>query len=115
MKDVAGMVRSFHYAVSAKLFFSQETQNADLNRLQKAADRWFYLIRDTFWETYYRTIGKDNDLYYSKGEINFLFLLHLLEKAIYEIGYELNGRPDWLKIPLKGIEQVVNELEKFEG
>lgn len=115
MKDVAGMVRSFHYAVSAKLFFSKETRNADTARLQKAADRWFYLIRDTFWDTYYRTIGKNSGLYHSKAEINFLFLLHLLEKAIYEIGYELNGRPDWLKIPLKGIEQVVNELEKFEG
>jgi maltose alpha-D-glucosyltransferase/alpha-amylase len=41
-------------------------------------------------------------------------LLHLLEKAIYEIGYEINGRPDWVKIPLKGIEQVINELQKFE-
>lgn len=114
MKDVAGMIRSFHYAVSAKLFFSHETSTAETERLQKAADRWFYLIRDTFWETYYKTIGKDNGLYHSKAEINFLFLLHLLEKAIYEIGYELNGRPDWLKIPLKGIEQVINELEKYE-
>lgn len=114
MKDVAGMIRSFHYAVSAKLFFSKETSGVDTERLQKAADRWFYLIRDTFWETYYKTIGKENGLYYSKAEINFLFLLHLLEKAIYEIGYELNGRPDWLKIPLKGIEQVINELEKYE-
>ncbi len=115
MKDVAGIVRSFHYAVSAKLFFSNETKNADEKRLQKATDRWYYLISDTFWETYYKTIGKDNKLYASKAEINFLFLLHLLEKAIYEIGYELNGRPDWLKIPLKGIEQVINELEKYEG
>jgi maltokinase len=115
MKDVAGMVRSFHYAVSAKLFFSHETENTDTLRLQKAADRWFYLIRDTFWDTYYKRIGKDSGLYHNKAEINFLFLLHLLEKAIYEIGYELNGRPNWLKIPLKGIEQVVNELEKFEG
>lgn len=115
MKDVAGIVRSFHYAVSAKLFFSQETATADARRLQKAADRWYNLISDTFWLTYYETIGKDNQLYASKAEINFLFLLHLLEKAIYEIGYELNGRPDWLKIPLKGIEQVINELEKYEG
>lgn len=115
MKDVAGIVRSFHYAVSAKLFFSNETKNADETRLQKTTDRWYNLISTTFWETYYKTIGKENKLYASKAEINFLFLLHLLEKAIYEIGYELNGRPDWVKIPLKGIEQVINELEKYEG
>jgi maltose alpha-D-glucosyltransferase/alpha-amylase len=114
LKDVAGMIRSFHYAVSAKLFYSNETKNADKVKLQSAADRWFYLIRETFTETYLEALGKEQKLYASKAEINFLFLLHLLEKAIYEVGYELNGRPDWLKIPLKGIEQVINELEKFE-
>lgn len=115
LKDVAGMIRSFHYAVSAKLFYSKETKDADRLRLQRAADRWFYLIRETFTETYLEALGKDQKLYANKAEINFLFLLHLLEKAIYEVGYELNGRPDWLKIPLKGIEQVINELEKYEG
>lgn len=114
LKDVAGMIRSFHYAVSAKLFYSQETKNMDLDRLQRAADRWYFLIRETFTETYLDELGSDQKLYAGKGEINFLFLLHLLEKAIYEVGYELNGRPDWLKIPLKGIEQVINELEKYE-
>lgn len=115
LKDVAGMIRSFHYAVSAKLFYSAETKNSDIIKLQKAADRWFHLIRETFTETYLKALGSDQKLYGSKAEINFLFLLHLLEKAIYEVGYELNGRPDWLKIPLKGIEQVINELEKYEG
>jgi trehalose synthase-fused probable maltokinase len=114
LKDVAGMIRSFHYAVSAKLFYSEETQHVDLAKLQRAADRWFYLIRETFTETYLEALGKDQKLFANKAEINFLFLLHLLEKAIYEVGYELNGRPDWLKIPLKGVEQVINELEKYE-
>lgn len=114
LKDVSGMVRSFHYAVSAKLFFSKETRQMNQERLQKAADRWFYLIRETFTETYLDALGEDQKLFASKAELNFLFLLHLLEKAIYEIGYEINGRPDWLKIPLKGIEQVINELQKFE-
>jgi maltose alpha-D-glucosyltransferase/alpha-amylase len=114
LKDVAGMVRSFHYAVSAKLFFSKETEQMNQERLQRAADRWFYLIRETFTETYLEALGKDQKLFASKAELNFLFLLHLLEKAIYEIGYEINGRPDWVKIPLKGIEQVINELQKFE-
>jgi len=115
LKDVSGMIRSFHYAVSAKLFYSQETKDMDRARLQRAADRWFFLIRETFTETYLTALGPDQKLYASKAEINFLFLLHLLEKAIYEVGYELNGRPDWLKIPLKGVEQVINELEKYEG
>lgn len=115
LKDVAGMIRSFHYAVSAKLFYSNETKHKDQLSLQKAADRWFYLIRETFTETYLHELGPHQKLYANKAEINFLFLLHLLEKAIYEVGYELNGRPDWLKIPLKGIEQVINELEKYEG
>lgn len=115
LKDVSGMIRSFHYAVSAKLFYSHETKDMDRIRLQRAADRWFYLIRETFTETYLKELGPDQMLYANKAEINFLFLLHLLEKAIYEVGYELNGRPDWLKIPLKGVEQVINELEKYEG
>ncbi len=115
LKDVAGMIRSFHYAVSAKLFYSAETKDSDIIKLQKAADRWFHLIRETFTETYLEALGKDQKLYANKAEINFLFMLHLLEKAIYEVGYELNGRPDWLKIPLRGIEQVINELEKYEG
>lgn len=114
LKDVAGMIRSFHYAVSAKLFYSHETKNTDRARLEKAADRWFFLIRETFTEAYLEALGKDQKLYHNKVEINFLFLLHLLEKAIYEVGYELNGRPDWLKIPLKGIERVINELEKYQ-
>jgi len=38
LKDVAGMIRSFHYAVCAKLYFSAETQNVNPERLQKAAD-----------------------------------------------------------------------------
>jgi maltose alpha-D-glucosyltransferase/alpha-amylase len=40
-------------------------------------------------------------------------LLHVLEKAIYELGYELNGRPDWVYIPLKGINEAISELEKY--
>lgn len=115
LKDVAGMIRSFHYAVSAKLFFSAETTEMDRAKLQKAADRWFYLIRETYTETYLKELGPNQKLFANMAELNFLFLIHLLEKAIYEVGYELNGRPDWLKIPLKGVIQVINELEKYDA
>ena len=115
LKDVAGMIRSFHYAVCAKLYFSMETQNTDPARLQKAADRWYKLITDAYLDAYMQTIGNITGIFGSKTELNFLLQLHLLEKSVYELGYELNGRPDWVRIPLKGIQQVLFEIEKFNN
>lgn len=113
LKDVAGMIRSFHYAVCAKLYFSRETQNINPERLQKAADRWYKLITDAYVDAYMQAIGNISGIFNTRSEFNFLLQLHLLEKAVYELGYELNGRPDWVRIPLKGIQHVLFEIEKF--
>lgn len=113
LKDVAGMIRSFHYAVCAKLYFSKETKGIDPLRMQKAADRWYKLITDAYIDSYMHTMGNISAIFGSRTELNFLLQLHLLEKAVYELGYELNGRPDWIRIPLKGIQHVLFEIEKF--
>lgn len=113
LKDVAGMIRSYHYAVSAKLFNSAETEGLDPNHLQRVSDRWFYLIRDTFLNAYLDTFGAPHPLFKNNSEINFLLLIYLLEKAVYELGYEISYRPAWVKIPLKGIIDVVREIEKI--
>ncbi len=115
LKDVAGMIRSFHYAVCAKLYFSVETKNIDPLRLQKAADRWYRLITDAYLDAYMQAMGNITAIFGSRTELNFLLQLHLLEKSVYELGYELNGRPDWIRIPLKGIQQVLFEIEKFNS
>lgn len=113
LKDVAGMIRSYHYAVSAKLFTADETKNIDPDHLQRASDRWFYLMRDTYLNAYLDAIGTPHPLFKNNNEINFLLLLYLLEKAVYELGYEISYRPSWVKIPLKGIIDVVREIEKI--
>jgi trehalose synthase-fused probable maltokinase len=113
LKDVAGMIRSYHYAVSAKLFNSAETSTSDPAELQRAADRWYKLIKDTYLEEYLAVFGTPHPLFKDTNEINYLLLFHLLEKAIYEIGYEVNYRPTWVKIPLKGIAEVLAEVEKL--
>ncbi|QJW91318.1 putative maltokinase [Spirosoma taeanense] len=113
LKDVAGMIRSYHYAVSAKLFNSAETEDLDPVHLQRVSDRWFYLIRDTFVDAYLDTFGTPHPLFKNNNEINFLLLIYLLEKAVYELGYEISYRPSWVKIPLKGIIDVVREIEKI--
>jgi len=113
LKDVSGMIRSFHYAVCSKLYFSAETRSIDPLRLQKAADRWYKIITDAYLDAYLNTMGDVASVFGNRTEMNFLLQLHLLEKAVYELGYELNGRPDWIRIPLKGIQHVLFEIEKF--
>jgi len=113
LKDVAGMIRSYHYAVSAKLFNATETEGIDPDHLQRVSDRWFYLIRDTYLDAYLNEFGSPHPLFKDNNEINFLLLVYLLEKAVYELGYEISYRPAWVKIPLKGIIDVIREIEKI--
>lgn len=113
LKDVAGMIRSYHYAVSAKLFNSAETEGLDPDHLQHVSDRWFYLIRQTFLNAYFDVFGAPHPLFKNNTEINYLLLIYLLEKAVYELGYEISYRPAWVKIPLKGIIDVIREIEKI--
>ncbi len=113
LKDVAGIIRSYHYAVSAKLFNSTETEDLDPDYLQRVSDRWFNLIRDTFLNAYFGVFGAPHPLFKNNNETNYLLLIYLLEKAVYELGYEISYRPSWVKIPLKGIIDVVREIEKI--
>lgn len=115
LKDVAGMVRSYHYAVSAKVFSSDETRYLESGKLLKVTERWYKLIRDTYLDGYNEAIGWPHPLFKDQNEINSLMLYYLLEKAVYELGYELSYRPDWVKIPLKGIVDVIGEVEKLHG
>lgn len=114
LKDVAGMIRSYHYAISAKMFNNPETAKFDPLRVQTAADRWYKLIQQTYMEKYLETFGNPHPLFKNNNEINFLLLIYLLEKAVYELGYEISYRPDWVKIPLKGIVNVIREIEKLK-
>jgi maltokinase len=114
LKDVAGMIRSYHYAVSAKLFESTETKDISSDKLQTVSDRWYKLMRDTYMDGYLEAFGWPHPLFKSQNEINFLLLFFLLEKAVYELGYEISYRPSWVKIPLRGIVEVIREIEKLK-
>ncbi|WP_128544664.1 putative maltokinase [Larkinella soli] len=115
LKDVAGMIRSYHYAVCAKLFNSRETEGIEPDHLQRVSDRWFKLIRDTYMDAYLDVFGNPHPLFGDSSEVNFLLLVYLLEKAVYELGYEISYRPAWVNIPLKGIVDVIREIEKIRS
>lgn len=107
LKDVAGMLRSFHYAIYATLFDEQKNWALPQEELFDIAERFYQLICGLYLNGFIRTAMKGGlDIGY-KPEVNYLLRYHLLEKAVYELGYELNSRPAWAIIPLRGIMRIM--------
>ena len=108
LKDVAGLFRSFHYAIYATLFNNTSEYRYSQEDLFKAAELLFRFMVGVFYETYILNIQDANvNIGYSQERI-FILKYCLLEKAVYELGYELNSRPRWAIIPLKGISNIIN-------
>lgn len=107
LRDVAGMIRSFHYAAYGAIILRPVTQTADPQELRDLADMWYYYVRGVFLHSYLETVGDAEFLPKNKQDFEMLLSSFLLEKAIYEAGYELNNRPDWLMIPIRGIQQLL--------
>jgi maltose alpha-D-glucosyltransferase / alpha-amylase len=105
MKDVAGMMRSFHYAAFGKLLLNENYRERDMELLEQAAEQWQHYVSRFYLGAYMDRMGMGTNL---SDENDILIRTFLIEKAIYELGYELNGRPDWTIIPLRGIYYLVN-------
>jgi trehalose synthase-fused probable maltokinase len=108
LQDVAGMLRSCHYAAHAPLLASTGSVNVNDGNREKLngwAEVWSKWVSERFLDEYMKTARGAEFLPPSREEIMALLQLHVLEKAVYELGYELNNRPDWVAIPLEGISK----------
>lgn len=107
LKDVAGLFRSFHYAIYATIFNNKEKYPYEQQELFEAGELLFRYMVGVFMETYIEKAQSENlNIGYSH-EIAFLLKYCILEKAVYELGYELNSRPRWAVIPLRGIQSIM--------
>ncbi len=112
--DVAGMLRSFHYAAYAGLARSVEAGfiHGDERDLYERWARYWYLWVDTVFVKGYLEAAGDATFLPPDDEGRELLLgAYLLEKAVYELGYELNNRPEWVKIPLQAVVRLLNLKE----
>ncbi len=106
-KDVAGMLRSFSYAAIAGLNAFAGARAAEVERLQPWARIWQGWSAALYMEGY-RAASAGASFVPSDGSVfDALLNVFLLDKAMYELGYELNHRPDWLPIPLTGIVELL--------
>ena len=102
-KDVAGMIRSFHYAAFGQLVLNQNYRKEDMPLLEIWAEQWFHYVASTFLCAYHETVDGQSFIPNEASARKLLLRNYTLEKAIYEVGYEMNARPEWLRIPIRGV------------
>jgi trehalose synthase-fused probable maltokinase len=112
LKDVAGMLRSFIYAATAALFDRAEPDSGEWKRLQPWADTWEALARDRFLASYLRKSHEGRFLAQDRETLGVLLDFFEIDKALYELDYELGHRPEWVRIPAAGIARVIERGEK---
>jgi maltose alpha-D-glucosyltransferase/alpha-amylase len=110
LRDVAGMIRSFHYAAHTALSMRQQTvRPEDVPLLEPWAGHWANWIASAYLQSYLQTADDAPFIPDNCEDTEALLDAFLLEKAVYEIGYELNNRPAWISIPLQGIRQILKD------
>ncbi len=110
LRDVAGMLRSFHYAAYTALFDQQERGliSPDDPQPERWVRYWYQWAAVSFMRAYFTTTEGASFLPAEREERELLLDIFLLDKAVYELGYELNNRPDWVHIPLRGITDLMS-------
>ena len=103
LKDVAGMLRSFSYAAHASLINYTARRPEDVARLDPWAQLWEHSVAAEFLRAYRSTAEGAKFLPLATADLRRLLDIFLLDKALYEVLYELNSRPTWVRIPLLGI------------
>ncbi len=111
LHDVAGMMRSFHYAAYAALLGAGGLRPDDEERLGGSAESWlrywYGWVAAVFLRAYLQAADGAAFLPASRDDLDTLLDAFLLEKAVYELRYEVANRPDWVPIPLQGVRQLL--------
>jgi maltose alpha-D-glucosyltransferase/alpha-amylase len=115
LRDVAGMLRSFHYATYNALFYDKSIGGGlrpeEQQALEPWARFWYMWVAAVFLKAYLQAASGASFLPQARDELEVLLDIYLLEKAFYELKYELNNRPDWVRIPLRGILELLDAAE----
>jgi maltose alpha-D-glucosyltransferase/alpha-amylase len=107
LRDVAGMLRSFHYAAYAGLFQECGRDDSTGGRAEGWVQAWRAAVSAAFLRGYRDAVAGAGFVPQDDAEFGRLLRLFLLEKSVYEIGYELDNRPDWVAIPAHGLDELL--------
>ncbi len=114
LRDVAGMIRSFDYATQTALERYKPAVRAaeDLAVLEQWALFWYTWVSVSFLTSYLKIMAPTGLLPRDPAQMRNILDAKILDKAVYEIGYELNNRPEWVKVPINGMLRLLNAPEE---
>jgi len=108
IRDVAGMLRSFHYAAQLTGRRHRSTRPEDVDRIVPWVRTWDLWVQSVFLFSYLNAAATEIFVPQTHEELLVLLDAFVLEKALYELEYELNNRPDWVDIPIRGITDLLD-------
>jgi maltose alpha-D-glucosyltransferase/alpha-amylase len=108
LRDVAAMMRSFHYAAMNTLYIGRERPE-DVRTLRPWSESWADWASVAFLSSWLTTFEPAGVIPSDDEELCLLLEFYLLEKCIYEVGYELDNRPEWVGVPLSGLRTLLHE------
>jgi maltose alpha-D-glucosyltransferase / alpha-amylase len=110
LRDVMGMVRSFDYAPEVLLrdpsFANANHDEKRRAHLRSWSDLWKQEVTVAYLHGYLGSVGRAPFVPPTRDDLALLLTFYQLEKVIYEIGYEMNNRPEWVEIPLRGLATI---------
>ena len=115
LRDVAGMLRSFDYAVHAaqrELADRGVVAREQAETVASWGRLWYQESAAAFLRAYLETVRGSGIVPADPEHLRLLLDVYLLEKAVYELGYELDNRPGWVGIPLRGILELIEPPEE---
>ena len=114
LRDVAGMLRSFDYATQHPLLRGsgrERIRPEDVPALAPWARFWRQWVSSSFLRRYLRGVAGSGLVPEAREPLALLLRVLVLEKNVYEVGYELEHRPEWVGIPIRGILEILGSTE----
>ena len=105
--DVAGMVRSFHYAVHSAVRAGDFVEPERAVAIASWARLWYVSAAGAYLREYLDAVEGAPFAAQTREEVRVVLQAFLLDKALYEVAYEANNRPDWLPIPVAGVVELL--------
>jgi maltose alpha-D-glucosyltransferase/alpha-amylase len=108
LRDVAGMIRSFHYVAYEGFFATEHVQKEEINNLLPFADLWAFYMSSFFMKAYLDGVQGSMFVPTDKADFEVMIETYLLEKAVFDLNYDLQNRPGYAVVPLSIINSVIN-------